>query len=71
MAARTTPAPTRRKRTTQSQAPKPAVFCPVCPHWQIKHAERCGNTLKRAGATLYFCTQRCKERYIKNPASFA
>ena len=46
------------------------VYCRVCPDWEIKRPERCSNTLKRKGATLYFCTRRCKERFEKAPASF-
>jgi hypothetical protein len=32
--------------------------------------ERCSNTLTQRDATLYFCTKRCKERFIKTPEKF-
>ncbi|MBY0554746.1 hypothetical protein K2P97_09465 [bacterium] len=40
------------------------VFCKVCTDWEIKKPERCSNTLKKASGTLYFCTKRCKEKYL-------
>ena len=46
------------------------VYCRVCPDWEIKRPERCSNTLKRQGVTLYFCTSRCKERFSKAPEKF-
>ena len=46
------------------------VFCPCCPTWEIKRPERCSNTLEYLGLKLYFCTKRCKERFIKNSAAF-
>jgi len=46
------------------------IFCPCCPDWEIKHPERCSNTLEAADRTLYFCTKRCKERFLKNPEKF-
>lgn len=58
---------------SSTAAKKPGAsktYCAVCPAWEIKHPDRCGNTLKRAGGTLYFCTKRCKERFEKDPATF-
>jgi len=55
------------KRTSTT---KKKVFCPVCPKWEIKIPERCSNTLKKGVQMLYFCTKRCKERYIKSPEKF-
>ncbi len=48
----------------------PKTHCVVCPTWEIKHPDRCGNTLKHGARTLYFCTKRCKERFVKDPAKF-
>lgn len=55
--------------TKKSSASK--TYCTVCPAWEIKHPDRCSNTLKRASGTLYFCTKRCKERFVKDPAKFS
>jgi hypothetical protein len=52
---------------------KPAgrkTYCVVCPDWEIKNPDRCSNTLKAKSETLYFCTARCKERYVKAPEKF-
>lgn len=46
------------------------VHCVVCPKWEIKRPERCSNTLTRRGRKLYFCTRRCKDRYLKTPEKF-
>ncbi len=40
------------------------IFCPMCPKWEIKIPERCSNTLVKKGKKLYFCTKRCKERFL-------
>jgi len=42
------------------------VFCTICPKWEIKRPEVCSNTLTAKGTKHYFCTRRCKERFIKN-----
>jgi YHS domain-containing protein len=47
------------------------TFCQVCPDWEIKNPERCSNSLKKAGKTMYFCTSRCKEKFQKTPEKFA
>lgn len=47
-----------------------ATFCKVCPKWEIKHPERCSNTLDEGANKKYFCTKRCKERYLKAPEKF-
>lgn len=47
------------------------IYCVVCPKWEIKQPDRCSNTLKKGQGTLYFCTSRCKERYIKAPEKFS
>ena len=49
---------------------KKKTFCVVCPKWEIKLPERCSNTLDTKGKKLYFCTKRCKERYLKAPEKF-
>ncbi len=49
---------------------KKRTFCVVCPKWEIKIPERCSNTLKKGSKILYFCTKRCKERYVKTPEKF-
>lgn len=41
------------------------VFCKICTDWEIKKPERCSNTVKKTSGTLYFCTKRCKEKYVK------
>ena len=51
-------------------AVKKKTYCTVCPKWEIKLPERCSNTIKKAAKTLYFCTARCKERYLKAPEKF-
>lgn len=45
--------------------PTARVFCVMCPKWEIKRPERCSNTLTRAGKKKYFCTARCKEKFLK------
>ena len=47
------------------------TYCKVCPQWEIKNPARCSNTIKKASKTLYFCTQRCKDRYTMSPEKFA
>ncbi|MBI3441524.1 MAG: hypothetical protein HY052_06960 [Proteobacteria bacterium] len=47
------------------------THCTVCPTWEIKQPDRCSNTLKNGLKTLYFCTHRCKERYLKTPEKFS
>ncbi|MFA6236516.1 MAG: hypothetical protein WC635_04235 [Bacteriovorax sp.] len=47
------------------------TFCTVCPTWEIKRPEQCSNTIKKASKTLYFCTKKCKERYVKAPEKFS
>ena len=49
---------------------KKKTYCTVCPTWEIKHPERCSNTLKKASKTLYFCTKNCKEKFSKAPEKF-
>lgn len=51
-------------------AAKKKTYCTVCPKWEIKLPERCSNTIKKAAKTFYFCTARCKERYLKAPEKF-
>lgn len=41
------------------------TYCAMCPDWEIKHPERCSNTTKKAGKTVYFCTARCKEKFLR------
>lgn len=41
------------------------TFCSICPDWEIKNPDRCLNTLKKGSKTHYFCTKRCKEKFIK------
>lgn len=67
------PSGTSRVTGKPSKAAKhpPRVYCPVCPDWEIKLPDRCSNTLKHGERTLYFCTKRCKERFMKNPEKFA
>jgi YHS domain-containing protein len=64
--------PAKPTRSTKAKARPSAkkVYCPCCPTWEIKHPERCSNTMKHAGKTLYFCTRRCKERFAKAPEKF-
>lgn len=47
-------------------AAKKKTYCQMCPDWEIKNPDRCSNTLKKGARKLYFCTKRCKEKYIKN-----
>lgn len=49
----------------KSASSKRKTYCAMCPDWEIKHPERCSNTLKKGAKTVYFCTRRCKERYAK------
>jgi hypothetical protein len=46
------------------------TFCKICSDWEIKFPERCSNTVKKNLGTLYFCTKKCKERYLKAPEKF-
>ena len=52
-------------------ARKKKIHCVVCPKWEIKHPERCSNTIKSKTKILYFCTMKCKERYLKSPEEFS
>jgi YHS domain-containing protein len=72
-------AKTAAKAKAKSAAAK--TYCVVCPSWEIKHPERCSNTVTLAKgkakaasdsgqSTLYFCTRRCKDRYLKAPEAF-
>jgi YHS domain-containing protein len=45
-------------------------YCQVCPTWEIKLPDRCSNTIEKKGKKMYFCTKRCKERFIKAPEKF-
>lgn len=54
-----------KKKTTTKK-----IFCTVCPKWEIKHPERCSNTLVHKARTHYFCTKKCKERFEKAPEKF-
>jgi YHS domain-containing protein len=38
----------------------------MCPDWEIKRPEKCSNTVERKGKTVYFCTKRCKEKFVRN-----
>ncbi|MBL8684060.1 MAG: hypothetical protein JNK05_33110 [Myxococcales bacterium] len=58
-----------KRDPSDAGAPSAAVFCEMCPTWQIKQPERCSNTLEREGRTLYFCTRRCRERYERKEGS--
>lgn len=51
------------KKARSARAKK--EFCVMCPDWEIKIPERCSNTLKRGAKTLYFCTRRCKDRFLR------
>ena len=53
------------------QIVKKKTFCVVCPTWEIKKPEVCSNTIKSDSKILYFCTKKCKERYIKSPEKFS
>jgi hypothetical protein len=46
------------------------VYCRVCPDWEIKRPDRCSNTAIHRHETIYFCTRRCKERFLKAPEKF-
>ncbi len=41
------------------------TFCGMCPDWEIKNPERCSNTHKKGSRTFYFCTRRCKDKFVK------
>jgi hypothetical protein len=41
------------------------IFCRMCPKWEIKQPERCSNTVLEGAKKIYFCTQRCKEKYLR------
>lgn len=41
------------------------IFCTICPQWEIKRPEVCSNTLVSKGKKHFFCTRRCKERFLK------
>ncbi len=49
------------KKTT-----KPKTFCTMCPKWEIKRPEVCSNTLTSKGKMHFFCTKRCKDRFVKS-----
>jgi YHS domain-containing protein len=58
-------------------APKPKskksgkkVYCSICSDWEIKHPEKCSNTLVHKGAKRYFCTAKCKAQFEKVPEKF-
>ncbi len=42
------------------------TYCAMCPDWEIKNPHRCSNTLEDKGRTVYFCTARCKERFLRS-----
>jgi hypothetical protein len=68
-----TDAVTRTKKTAKSKTKSrdAKVYCVVCPTWEIKHPERCSNTVVLSPRrTLYFCQRRCKDRYLKAPEAF-
>lgn len=44
---------------------KSKTFCTMCPKWEIKRPEVCSNTLTAKGKKHYFCTKRCKDRFVK------
>lgn len=52
-------------KKTRTPASKKKVFCTMCPKWEIKRPEVCSNTLTSKGNKHYFCTKRCKERFVK------
>lgn len=73
--------PAKKQPAKKSPAKKPivkkkaatsasGVTCTCCPDWPIKYPERCSNTLTRAGKTHYFCTARCKEKFVKSPEKY-
>ena len=41
------------------------IYCTVCPKWEIKRPEQCSNTLSKGTRKYYFCTKKCKERFLK------
>lgn len=47
------------------------TYCAMCPDWQIKNPQRCSNTLEEDGKTVYFCTARCKERFLRRTKPIA
>ncbi len=53
---------------TKTQTKK--VHCGICRDWEIKNPERCSNTLIHKRKRLYFCTRKCKERFMKSPEKF-
>ncbi|MBK9321507.1 MAG: YHS domain-containing protein [Bdellovibrionaceae bacterium] len=59
-----------KKTTTKKKASAKKIFCTVCPKWEIKHPERCSNTLVHKTKKHYFCTKKCKERFEKAPEKF-
>ncbi len=58
------------KKLTPKKAKK-KVFCTICPKWEIKRPEVCSNTLVTKSKKHYFCTRRCKERFIKSESRAA
>jgi hypothetical protein len=45
------------------------TYCVMCPTWEIKRPERCSNTHQKGAKTLYFCTRRCKDKFLKTEKS--
>jgi hypothetical protein len=54
----------------ESSVKNSKVFCTCCPTWEIKHPSRCSNTLKNRDKIHYFCTARCKEKFLKSPEKY-
>lgn len=41
------------------------TYCAMCPDWEIKNPDRCSNTVVDKGRTVYFCTARCKNKFLR------
>jgi YHS domain-containing protein len=58
------------KMATKAKKTSTKVYCSVCPDWEIKHPERCSNTMTHKGQKRYFCTKKCKELFAKTPERY-
>ncbi len=47
-----------------------SIFCSVCPDWEIKRPHMCSNTFSHKKTKHYFCTRKCKDRFVKAPEKF-
>lgn len=54
----------------KAQSKKKKVYCGICSDWEIKRPEKCSNTTIHKGTKVYFCTSKCKERFLKTPDNF-